>query len=436
MGLATSLMRTTCAPLQHPVNLASREFKANPYPYYARLRAEAPVQRMRIPTGEMAWLVTRYDDVASVLKDERFVKNTANALTLKQLANQRWFRKVFKSLRTNMLNQDAPNHTRLRGLVSKAFTPRLIEQIRGRIEALTEQLLDQAQQTGHMDLIRDYALPVPTTIISEMLGVPATDRERFHRWSNALLSAAASSWHMIRSVPNGWALMRYIQRIVKKRRAEPRDDLVSALIRAEEAGDTLSEDELVAMIILLLVAGHETTVNLIGNGTLALLEHAQQMARLRSEPARIKPAIEEMLRYTSPVEMATERYAREDVSIGEVTIPRGEMVFAVIGSANRDERQFPDADRFDITREPNRHLAFGLGAHFCLGASLARLEGQIAINTLLRRFPELRLGVAPASLLWRRGLLLRGLESLPITLGPAPAGSGSDPFREKTVVSG
>jgi cytochrome P450 len=215
-------------------------------------------------------------------------------------------------------------------------------------------------------------------------------------------------------VPNAWALLRYIGKVVERRRAHPEDDLISALVRVEEAGDSLSQEELVAMVFLLLVAGHETTVNLIGNGTLALLEHPNQMARLRDDPALIEPAIEELLRYSSPVEIATDRYAREDVTIGGVTIPRGETVLAVLASANRDERQFKNPDALDITREPNRHLAFGLGPHFCLGAPLARLEGQIAIATLLGRFPELRLAVAPDRLRWRRGLLLRGVESLPV----------------------
>jgi cytochrome P450 PksS len=289
--------------------------------------------------------------------------------------------------------------------------------MRGRIEELADELLDAARRRGRIDLIRDYALPLPSTIIAEMLGVPAEDRHAFHRASSALISAASSSWAMVKAVPNAWSLLRYIRRIVRKRRADPRDDLVSALARAEEAGDRLSEDELLAMIFLLLVAGHETTVNLIGNGVLALLEHPDQMDRLRSDPALIRPAVEELLRYSCPVEMATERYASEDVTIAGATIPRGSMVFAVIASANRDDRQFADPDRLDLTREPNRHLAFGLGPHFCLGAPLARLEGQIAIDTLLRRAPGLRLAPPPDLPRWRPGLLLRGLESLPVALG-------------------
>src|SRR5262249_55664728 len=276
---------------------------------------------------------------------------------------------------------------------------------------LTNELLDAAQARGRMDLVREYALPIPTTIIAEMLGVPPGDRDRFHRWSNAVLSAAASSWRMFWSVPNGIALIRYMRKIIRKRRADPQDDLVTALIRVEEAGDKLSEDELAAMMMLLLVAGHETTVNLIANGVLSLLEHSDQMEKLRSEPALIKTAVEEMLRFYSPVEIATERYAREDLAVAGLIIPRGELVYVLLGSATRDGRYFPDPEKFDITREPNKHLAFGLGTHFCLGASLARLEAQVAINTLLRRAPGLRLAVRRETLRWRRGLLLRGLRA-------------------------
>jgi cytochrome P450 PksS len=416
MGLL-SLLAGSRRPAHDPANIASPEFKANPYPYYARLRAEAPVCRVTLPTRESAWLVTRYDDVAAVFRDERFVKNVANALTPAQVARQRWFRRFFRSLQRNMLNQDPPAHGRLRALVSNAFTPRLVEQMRPRVQALTDQLLDDARPRGGMDLIRDYALPLPVTIIAEMLGVPLADRRRFHRWSDAIVSAAYSTWSMMKAVPNALALTRYLRGLIKERRANPQDDLVSALTRAEESGDTLSEDELLGMVFLLLVAGHETTVNLIGNGTLALLEHPDQLARLRDDPALIRPAVEELLRYTNPVELATERYAREDVTIAGVMIPHGDMVFPVVASANRDERQFVNPDQMDLAREPNRHLAFGLGTHFCLGASLARLEGQIAINTLLRRAPGLRLAAAPSALRWRRGLLLRGLEALPVTFG-------------------
>jgi cytochrome P450 PksS len=415
VALFSLLSRKDRSPFREPVNIASREFKANPYPFYARLRAEAPVYRILKP--EPAWIVSRYDDVLMVLKDDRFVKDPANALTPEQIAQQHWFRKVFKSLKRNMLDLDPPHHTRLRALVSKTFTPRMIEQLRPRIQKLSDELLDQAAAARDIDLLRDYALPLPITIIAEMLGVPVQDRHKFGRWSNAIVAAASSTWGLLKAVPRAIALIRYLRKIIKKRRADPKDDLVSALARVEEAGDTLSEEELLAMVFLLLIAGHETTVNLIGNGTLALLEHPDQMEKLRRQPDLIKPAIEELLRYSSPVELATERYAAADTTIAGVTIKHGDMVYAGIASANRDERQFANPDALDITREPNRHLAFGLGTHFCLGAPLARLEGQIAIGTLLRRVPQLRLAVEPSRLRWRRGLLLRGLEGLPVTFG-------------------
>jgi cytochrome P450 len=396
------------------VNIASPEFKANPYPFYARLRAEAPVCCVTLPTKQTAWLITRYEDVVMTLKDERFAKDKLNALTPEQATKQPWVPAMFKPLERNMLDLDAPDHTRLRALVHKAFTPRLIEQMHERIQKLADELLDAIQGQGRMDLIHDYALPIPTTIIAQMLGVPVADRHKFHRWSSTIVSSNPSGWGMLRAIPNAMAFMGYIRKLIKARRATPQDDLISALVQAEEAGEQLSEDELLAMIFILLVAGHETTVNLIGNGMLALLEHPDQLAKLRDDPALIKPAVEELLRYASPVETATERYAREDITIAGVTIPRGGLVFAAIASANRDERQFANPDTLDITREPNKHLAFGQGMHYCLGAPLARLEGQIAINTLLRRSKDVCLAVTPGALHWRRALVIRGLESLPV----------------------
>jgi cytochrome P450 len=251
-------------------------------------------------------------------------------------------------------------------------------------------------------------------VIAELLGVPAEDHAKFHRWSNRLVSVS-SGRDMLQALPAALSFVRYLRKLVERRRADPQGDLITALIRAEEAGDKLSEDELLAMAFLLLVAGHETTVNLIASGTLALLEHPEQTESLRRDASLVKPAVEELLRYTSPVEMATERYARKDTEIKDTTIPRGGLVLAVLGSANRDERHFEDPDALDLARDPNRHLAFGRGGvHHCLGAPLARMEGQIALNALLRRFPGARL--APEILRWRRGLFLRGLERLPLIL--------------------
>ena len=400
--------------LLDPPDLASPRFKANPYPFYARLRAEAPVWRTTLPDKRTAWFVTRYEDAARVLKDAAFAKDRLNAMDEEQRARTPWVPGFLKPLERNMLDLDDPDHARLRALVSKAFTPRLIERLRGRIEELCEELLDAMERKGRVELVGDYALPVPATVIAELLGVPGEDQRRFHRWSNRLVSVS-SGRDMLRALPAALAFVRYLRKLIERRRAEPQDDLISALVRAEEAGDRLSEDEVLAMAFLLLVAGHETTVNLISGGALALLEHPEQAEALRRDPSLAKPAVEELLRYTSPVELATERYAREDTEVAGTRIPRGELVLAVIGSANRDERHFENPDSLDIARDPNRHLAFGRGGvHHCLGAPLARMEGQIAISALLRRFPNLRLAAPPDSLRWRRGLFLRGLAKLPL----------------------
>jgi cytochrome P450 len=397
-------------------DLASPQFKADPYPFYARLRAEAPVWRTALPDKRAAWLVTRYEDVARVLKDDTFAKDKLNAMDPQQLTKTPWIPGFLKPLERNMLDLDDPDHARLRALVSKAFTPRLIERLRGRVEALSEELLGVMERKGGTELVDDYALPIPATVIAELLGVPAEDRRKFHRWSSRLVSVS-SGRDMLRALPAALEFTRYLRKLIERRRAEPEDDLITALVRAEEAGDKLSEDELLAMAFLLLVAGHETTVNLIASGTLTLLEHPEQAEALRRDPSLTKPAVEELLRYTSPVELATERYARENLEIAGTTIPRGELVLTVVGSANRDERHFEDPDALDITRDPNRHLAFGRGGvHHCLGAPLARMEGQIAIGALLQRFPHARLAVAPETLRWRRSLFLRGLEKLPIVL--------------------
>jgi cytochrome P450 PksS len=400
----------------NPPDLANPQFKANPYPFYARLRGEAPVWRTTLPDKRVAWLVTRYEDVAGVLRDDTFAKDRLNAMDPEQLRKTPWVPGFLKPLERNMLDLDDPDHARLRSLVSKAFTPRLIERLRGRIETLSEELLDVMERKGGAELVGDYALPIPATVIAELLGVPAEDRRKFHRWSGKLVSVS-SGRDMLRALPAALAFTRYLRKIIERRRAEPGDDLLTALVRAEEAGDKLSEDEVLAMAFLLLVAGHETTVNLIASGALALLEHPEQAEALSSDPSLTKPAVEELLRYTSPVELATERYAREDVEIAGTTIPRGELVLAVLGSANYDEREFEDPDVLNLTRDPNRHLAFGRGGvHHCLGAPLARMEGQIAISALLRRFPHARLAVAPETLRWRRGLFLRGLHMLPLVL--------------------
>ncbi len=401
-------------------DLASPAFKADPYPFYACLREGFPVWRTTLGDRRTAWLVTRYEDVVEVLKDDTFAKDRLNAMKREQQAKTPWMPGFLRPLQRNMLDLDDPDHARLRSLVSRAFTPRLIERLRPRVEVLCEELLDAIERKGDRrggaELVADYALPLPATVIAELLGVPAEDHHRFHRWSNRLVSVSSGT-DMLRAVPAALSFVRYLRKMVEWRRTAPEDDLLSALVQAKEADDRLSEDELLAMGFLLLVAGHETTVNLIASGTLALIEHPEQAERLRRDPSLIKPAVEELLRYTSPVEMATERYAREDVEIAGTAIPRGELVLAVLGSANRDERHFEKPDALNLSRDPNRHLAFGRGGvHHCLGAPLARMEGQIAISAFLRRFPEASLAGTPDSLRWRRGLFLRGLQRLPLTL--------------------
>jgi cytochrome P450 PksS len=383
-------------------DLARPEFKANPYPYYARLRAEAPVCATRL-VGHPGWLVTRYSDAFAVLKDERLLKDWWPAT--------RWVHRFAGPITRNMLNQDGPDHLRLRALVHKAFTPSLVEQLRARIEKVCDELLDKLETDGRLELMSGYALPLPLTVISELLGIPPEIRDRLHSLSRSTFSAV-SLLGVLRSLPDQRTLIRRIRKLVAERRREPRDDLITALVQAEEAGDKLSEPELVATIALLLVAGYETTVNLIGSGALTLIQHPEQRELLMREPTLAASAVEEVLRYANPLDMTTQRFAREDMTIGSVKIPQGELVLAVLGSANHDETQFPNPETFDITRQPNKHIAFGQGAHFCLGAPLARLEGQIALTTLFRRFPDLRLAQAPESLRWRKSLIIRGLEEL------------------------
>ncbi len=400
------------------VDVTTPQFKADPFPFFARLRAEAPVYRAALPDKMPIWLVSRYDDVVALLKDERFAKDKRRAMTPQQLRKLPWVPPMFRALERNMLDSDPPDHLRLRALVHKAFTPRLVEQMRRRVESLAEELLDATVARGDMDLIRDFALPLPMTIITEILGVPAADRGKFHKWSSVIVSADqfSQTWRLLPQVFSIFSFSRYIRRFFGIRRADPRDDLVTALIQAEEAGDKLNEDELLAMVFLLLVAGHETTVNLIATGALELLQHPGEMEKFRQNPALAKSAVEELLRFTAPVLLSTERFACEDVTLHGVAIPRGGLVFGAIGSANRDPAAFENPDALDLSRQNNRHLSFGQGIHYCVGAPLARLEAELAFNALLRRAPHMRLAAPVESLRWRRSLVLRGLQSLPVKL--------------------
>ena len=385
------------------------EFLADPYPTYHRLRDEDPVHHSPLDF----WVLTRYEDVAAVLRDPRFIKEP-----LVSMVAARFGVTVPPGVGLSMLDRDPPDHTRLRSLVSKAFTPRVVEGLRPRIQKIVDDLITRAEAVGRMDLIEEFAYPIPVNVICEMLGVPIEDHERFKGWSLDIARGLDSVWLPPESeIPKRSGAARhaigdYIRELIAERRASPRGDLLSALIAAEEAGDKLSEDELIATCILLLIAGHETTVNLIGNGTLALLRHPEELRRLRETPGLITSAVEELLRYDGPVQR-TARITSTEVTIGGRTIGKGEMVMPFIGAADRDPSQFSDPDRLDLGRTDNRHIAFGWGIHFCLGAPLARVEGQIAIDTLVRRLPRLTLVDDEPE--HRQSLTLRGLKALPVT---------------------
>lgn len=388
-------------------DLGSARFKADPYPFYARLRRESPVHRMRVAFWLDAWLVTRYDDVAALLKDtERFSNDVRSKL---------WFVPRRLRLDDHLLASDPPDHMRLRTLVSKAFTPRAVELLEGRTQRACDALLDAAAARGRLDVVNEFALALPLTIIAEMLAIPEGDRRPFYGWTKRVAAGASGApIHFLRAVPALWQGVGYLRRLVARRRREPGEDLVSALIRAEEAGDRLSEREVLGMIALLLLAGFETTMSLISLGTQALVQHPEQRRRFQAEPELTACALEELLRYTSALDVGFLRRAREDVMIAGVTIPRGAIALPMIGSANRDETHFESPDALDLGRTPNRHLAFGIGPHVCLGAPLARMEGRIALTTLFRRFPNLRLADTPAR--WRRGLFFRSLDRLDLLL--------------------
>jgi len=384
---------------------------------YAQMRVESPVHRAIGPISKNPfWFLTRYEDVSNFLKDPRFGKEIHKSLP-HDLAN-RYFpppdpNDIFALVNYHLLEMDPPNHTRLRSLVHKAFTPKMVENIRPRIAEIAENLMDgmSNQKVGEGDLIQIFAFPLPITVIAEMLGVPSTDREKFREWTKNLLFGDNQETAMVSAME----FAGYINELMEERKARPQDDLLTSLIQAEEAGDKMNHIELTSMIFLLLVAGHETTVNLIGNGTLAFLRNPDQLEKLRNNPALIKNAIEEILRYDGPVETTTTRWAFEDVTVGDVTIPKGEAVLASLLGANRDPAVFDNPDKFDIER-PNagKHIAFGAGIHYCLGAPLARLEGTIALDMLLNRFKNLELAVNPDELEWNPTILLHGMKALPV----------------------
>lgn len=378
---------------------------------YEQMRQENPICPLIGPVSKRTfWFFTNYDDCVAVLKDPRFGKEFDKHLP-PEMINQQDYDPAFDVVNKHMLNLDPPDHTRLRALIHKAFTPRMIQNLQPRIEEIANDLLDDMRDASQGDLLADFGFPLPITVIAEMLGIDAADRDKFRDWTKILLFSVDVD-------SNYQAMMEfamYMHDLIDKRTAEPKDDLISGLVQAEEEGDKLSREELLSMIFLLLVAGHETTVNLIGNGTLALMQNPDQKDKLIKDPSLIKTAVEEMLRFNGPVETPTMRWAFEDVEISGVTIPQGDLVLPSLLAANRDPLYFENPHHFDITRNPNKHIAFGNGIHYCLGAPLARMEGSIAINALLGRFPNIHLSVNYDEIEWTPSILIHGMTSLPVS---------------------
>jgi cytochrome P450 len=399
-------------------DLYSPEFRAATHETYARMREHDPVHLQPGLDGETPiWFVTRYDDVVALLTD-----NTSFVVDPKLVLTPEELEALFaggpapdERVNENLLSKDGEDHRRLRRLVTKAFTPRMVEQLRPRIQEIADELLDRVAARGGMELVDDFAFPLPITVIAELLGIPVEDRDRFREWSSNAVTPALTPELQEEAARRADEFVAYLDDLFARRRAAPTDDLVSALVQAEDAGDTLSQNELYGMVVLLIVAGHETTVSLIANAVLALLSNPAELARLRADPSLMPTAVEELLRYDSPVERTITRWAAADVELGGRRIGRGDLVIAVVGSANRDEAQFPDADTLDLGRDAaGKHVGFGRGPHYCLGAPLARLETEIALETLFRRLPSLRLAIAEEDLYWRPIPLFRSLASLPV----------------------
>jgi pimeloyl-[acyl-carrier protein] synthase len=395
-------------------NLKRPEVRANPYPFYEQLRAQDPVHW----DEELGfWVLTRYADIVAVYHDSRFSRAQGLRRGYERLpeSEQMIAEPVYHSFSKTMFYSDPPYHTRLRGLVNSAFTPAAVEQMRPYIQKTVDDLLDNVQRNGNMDVIHDFAYPLPIMVIAQMLGLPVEDRVRFKKWSDDLFAILGSVPHapdlMERAARSLSELTSYITDLSDARRQRPLKDLMTALVEAVEGGEHLTQEELVANVIILLSAGHETTSNLIGNGLLALLQHPDQMHKLRERPNLIATTVEEMMRYDNPVQISY-RSAAADVEIGGKSIRKGQLVNSILGAGNRDPERFSEPDRFDITRDEGRHLGLGLGIHFCLGAPLLRLEAQVAFTSILRRFPKLSL--ATENFEWQEHPIFRGVKSLPV----------------------
>ncbi|MER5863463.1 cytochrome P450 [Kitasatospora sp. NPDC002040] len=394
---------TTSHPAADPV----AELIDDPYRAYARLRAAGPVHRVTGPDGLPVWLVTRYADVREALADPRLALDKRHAAP----GNYRGFA-LPPALDANLLNMDPPDHTRIRRLVAQAFTPRRMAQLRGPVEQVAERLLDAMAPLGRADLIEAYAAPLPITVICDLLGVPEQDRHDFRAWTDTLVAPDPTRPQDAKAAVG--AMLAFFTELIARKRAAPGEDLLSALIAVRDEQDRLTEDELTSLAFLILFAGYENTVHLIGNAVLALLQHPAQLAALRADPGLTDGAVEEFARFDGPTPLAIRRFPREDVVIGGSTVPAGETVLLALASANRDPDRFADPDRLDLHRQDSGHLALGHGIHYCLGAPLARMETGIALTALLRRFPGLALDLPAGELRRRPSLRARGLLSLPV----------------------
>lgn len=400
--------------IKHPINLGGKEFGANKYEYYKWLREEAPVYKGKIFVMRM-YLLSRYEDCVSLLKDPRFVRNRTAATGGRRFPVP--MPKSVSAIAQSMILEDEPEHSRLRNLVQKAFTPGALVRMEARIDRLTHELLDDAPKEGRVDLIPTYSLPIPVTVIQEMVGVSDEDMPRF-RNSLTVLTDGLSGWNILRTFL--WDLRRttiFVRELIDRKRLDPQDDILTGLIQAEENGERLSEDELVSMVFLIIFAGYETTVHLITNGVLTLLQHPDQLARLRAQPELMDSAVEEILRFRGPIHATKPMYAVEDVTLHGVRIPKGSAVMPMLAAANHDPAVFENPEVFDIARTPNRHLAFGHGMHVCLGAQLARMETKIALTNLLERNPNLRLAVEPEELQLENFPGWHRYKSLPVVFG-------------------
>ena len=415
-------MHITRPNLPEPI-LSGEPFKADPYPTYAWLREHHPVYCRTSADGQARlWFITRYEDVAAALRDsKRFVKDALNTLTPEECAAQPAQPELYRLLTHHMLNADGATHARLRSLVNQAFTARRVEQLEPRLQSIADRLIDTVQARGHMDLIEEFALPFAIQVIAELLGIPLRDHHRLRAWSHVLVAPSASSERNTRKTERLRQVMEdfigYLRRICAERRQAPQPDLITLLLQVEEAGARLSEEELFSMVLLLVVVGHETSVYLIGNAVLTLLRRPETLALLRADPTLIPQAVEELIRYDGPVERATMRFAAEEITLHGQTIHRGDAVSLVLASAHRDPNAFEAPDACDIFRANNRHLGFGLGNHYCLGAPLARLEARLALATLLQRLPDLRPGIPLEQLRWQTNPIVRGTKRLPVCWG-------------------